>query len=137
MNRSDVEVLAKAIHVLRPDWPWTSLVTFITGKLASYAHRDIAVALVWVALDPETKNPGRVLEAGPWWKATRPTPDNATPEPPRGCPDHPDQPRHCPLCAEYRRQAEAARSNVPSYMTQIRDEIRRARPDHTDEQETR
>src|SRR5690606_24893959 len=32
--------------------------------------RDVAVAMAWVAADPESKTPARVLEAGPWWAAT-------------------------------------------------------------------
>lgn len=68
MNRTEVERLAKAANGLRPDWPWNSLVTFIETHLVERAYRDVAVALAYIAADPETRTPKRVLEAGPWWQ---------------------------------------------------------------------
>lgn len=37
--------IAAAIHVIRPDWPTASLLTFITRDLADYPRHDLAVAL--------------------------------------------------------------------------------------------
>jgi len=65
----DIERLAAALNQLRPDWPTTSLRTFIAKNLATRAKRDVAVALTWVACEPNTASPARVLENGPWWKA--------------------------------------------------------------------
>ena len=67
MNRIEVERIAKAINGLRPDWPWNALVTFIETHLSERAYRDAAVALAFVACEPETRTPKRVLESGPWW----------------------------------------------------------------------
>lgn len=70
MNDYEAERIAAAINVLRPDWPTRSLITLLgRPQLASRPRRDVLVALAWVAAEPNTANPGRVLEAGPWWKA--------------------------------------------------------------------
>ena len=68
MNRTEIERLAKSANGLRPDWPWNSLATFLETHLVDRAYRDVAVALAYVAADPETRTPKRVLEAGPWWQ---------------------------------------------------------------------
>lgn len=65
----DIETIAAAFNQLRPDWPVSSLRTFIAKNLATRAKRDVVVALAWVACEPNTATPARVLEAGPWWKA--------------------------------------------------------------------
>lgn len=75
MNQAEVQRLAHAINDLRPSWPISSLTTFIGRNLANRNYRDVAVALVFVALDADmagnykTQTPKRVLENGPWWKA--------------------------------------------------------------------
>lgn len=79
MNTTEIDRLAAAAHALRPDWPLPSLRTFITNDLNRHAYRDAAVALTWVATDPTTLTPKRVLEAGPWWVAET---GNGTPTPP-------------------------------------------------------
>lgn len=70
MNEIEAQRLASAVNALRADWPLPSLRTWIWANLARRAYRDAAVALVWVAVDPATKMPARVLENGPWWGAT-------------------------------------------------------------------
>ena len=70
MNEHEIQRVAMAANALRPDWPTASLVTFIAAKLADRPRRDVAVALTWVACDSATTTPARVLEAGPWWRAT-------------------------------------------------------------------
>ena len=100
MNRTEIERLAGMANRLRPDWPWKSLVTFIEVNLTDRAYRDTAVALAYVACDPQTHTPKRVLEAGPWWQvgaaaADRPRPSGIVTycehgEPGSGCLDcHP------------------------------------------------
>ena len=92
--------LAAAINQLRPEWPLASLSTFIRNQLHTRAYRDAAVALTWVATDPGTHTPARVLEAGPWWQtasADKPTLSAKTTH----CPDHPPHPAwNCPDCAQ-------------------------------------
>lgn len=57
-------------NALRPDWPVRSLITGMTANHASRGYQDLAVAMAWIATDPETRNPGRLDEPGPWWKST-------------------------------------------------------------------
>lgn len=70
MNEHEIERLSAAFNVLRPDWPARSLATLLRRpELVHRPRRDVAVALAWIACESATANPGRVLEAGPWWKA--------------------------------------------------------------------
>jgi hypothetical protein len=72
MNDNEIRRLAHAIDALRPDWPISSLTTFIRKNMAGWSYRDAAVALVYVACDTKTDGqhasdtPRRVLEQGPW-----------------------------------------------------------------------
>ncbi len=68
MNANEAARLAAAINILRPEWPASSLRTFIGDKLSARPLRDAAIALAYIACEPETKTPARVLEAGPWWR---------------------------------------------------------------------
>ncbi len=79
MNTTEVARLAAAINLLRPDWPTPSLHTFIARELASRPYRDAAVALTYVAADPDSQTPRRVLEAGPWWKVGEASPADIGP----------------------------------------------------------
>lgn len=86
IEKTDAERIAAAIHALRPDWPAASVLTLIGKHYQHRPVRDIAVALTWIACDPNSRTPGRITEDGPWWTAagawkpgqqTEPTP--ATP----------------------------------------------------------
>lgn len=74
ITQPQAERIAAAINALRPEWPVASLVSFIGKNLQTRAALDAAVALTYVALDRNDKGewcsvtPGRVLEAGPWWR---------------------------------------------------------------------
>ena len=70
MTPTEIDRVAACINQLRPDWPVASLRTLIETKLGSRSRRDVAVAMSWVACDSTTLTPARVLEAGPWWRAT-------------------------------------------------------------------
>lgn len=77
MNPHDLDRLACALNILRPDWPTKSIRTLLDRpQLASRPLRDTAVALAWVACEPGTATPARVLEAGPWWRAAAVEGDN-------------------------------------------------------------
>lgn len=66
--------IAWAVNAIRPDWPRHSLITFL-DRLEGRDARDVAAAMAWIALDPDTDKPGRVLGPGPWWPARdQPTP---------------------------------------------------------------
>lgn len=67
LSRTEVERLAAAAHELRPDWPVTSLVTWLQADHTHRAYRDVAVALAYIATDSETRTPKRMNETGPWW----------------------------------------------------------------------
>ena len=70
MNRAEAEQIATAVSVIRPDWLRTSLVTAL-GRLPEHYRirpaRDVHLALLWLAYDPDTKTPGRLGQEGPWW----------------------------------------------------------------------
>jgi hypothetical protein len=92
--------LAAAINALRPEWPAQSLLTFIGKNLTGRAYRDAAVALAWIAADPTTLTPARVLEPGPWWQAANaqnPTVSAISLK----CPEHPaERAWDCRPCAD-------------------------------------
>lgn len=70
MNDTEARRIAGCVNMLRPDWPIKQLRTLLSDdRLAGRPRRDVVVALVWIASDSNTKNPYRVFEAGPWWKA--------------------------------------------------------------------
>ena len=103
MSQVEAHRLAAAINQLRPDWPLASLSTWIRANLAERPYRDAAVALTWVAADPATTTPGRVLEAGPWWRAVVADKGTVSAVTTR-CPEHPAHAAwNCPDC-----DAEAA-----------------------------
>lgn len=100
LSQVEAHRLAGAINQLRPEWPLASLSTFIHKNLAARAYRDAAVALTWVACDPQTLTPARVLEAGPWWKATQ-AQDATVSAISHSCPEHPSERAwDCRPCAE-------------------------------------
>jgi len=70
MNHNEAEVIAAAVAIIRPDWLQSSLVTLM-GKYKHKPARDVALALVWIAYDPETTSPGRLDVPGPWWELSR------------------------------------------------------------------
>jgi hypothetical protein len=69
MDLTDTTRLAAIINCIRPDWPQASLTTHIAKHLSHRPFRDVLIALAWVAADPDTATPARVLEHGPWWDA--------------------------------------------------------------------
>lgn len=72
-TKTELERLAAAANALRPDWPAKSVLTYLERDHATKAYRDLAVALAHVAADPETRNPKRLSEPGPWWRLTTDT----------------------------------------------------------------
>ena len=89
MNRPEAEQIATAISMLRPDWLRTSLLTLL-AKHQHRSARDVMLALVWVAYDPETKTPGRIDAEGPWWAAARTAGMPDAPQPTPRCDRHGD-----------------------------------------------
>ena len=64
ISRDETERLAAMANALRPDWPLKSLTTFIVNELTRRTYREVAIALAWIATDPATDTPKRMLEAG-------------------------------------------------------------------------
>ena len=109
ISRDETERLAAMANALRPDWPLKSLTTFIVNELTRRTYREVAIALAWIATDPATDTPKRMLEAGPWWNASRA--QAATVSVVRTmCGLHPEHPAlNCPRCeAELRNVDHAA-----------------------------
>lgn len=98
ISRDETERLAAMANALRPDWPLKSLTTFIVNELTRRTYREVAIALAWIATDPATDTPKRMLEAGPWWNASRAQAATVSVVVTR-CPEHPEHPAaRCPLC---------------------------------------
>lgn len=73
MNRDEATRIAAAINALRPDWARAGIFKLLEHEyLHPRSFESATRALVEVALDPRSVKPTRVLEAGPWWDATRP-----------------------------------------------------------------
>jgi hypothetical protein len=82
MNQTQLARLAAVGNALRPEWPAQSLLSLLKREFSSRAYRDVAVAMAYVAADEETTTPGRLLENGPWWQATKlPTAGHPLPRP--------------------------------------------------------
>ena len=98
ISRDETERLAAMANALRPDWPLKSLTTFIVNELTRRTYREVAIALAWIATDPATDTPKRMLEAGPWWNASRAQAATVSVVVTR-CGEHPEHPAaRCPLC---------------------------------------
>ena len=103
ISRDETERLAAMANALRPDWPLKSLTTFIVNELTRRTYREVAIALAWLATDPATDTPKRMLEAGPWWNASRAQAATVSVVVTR-CGEHPEHPAaRCPACEEANR----------------------------------
>lgn len=137
MMKTEAERLAAAVNAMRPDWPVTSVMTFLSKpEVSGRAYRDVAVALTWVAADPLTQTPARLLEAGPWWRATQAQGDTFVAAAMR-CTDHPTEPAgrcqpceraasegvdHAALAAAARKTLTAAKADYQAAVRARRDE---------------
>ena len=103
ISRDETERLAAMANALRPSWPVKSLTTFIVNELTRRTYREVAIALAWVATDPATDTPKRMLEAGPWWNASRAQAATVSVVVTR-CGEHTAHPAaRCPECEEANR----------------------------------
>lgn len=106
ISRDETERLAAMANALRPDWPLKSLTTFIVNELTRRTYREVAIALAWIATDPATDTPKRMLEAGPWWNASRAQAATVSVVVTR-CPEHPEHPAaRCPACDSRRGEVD-------------------------------
>ena len=103
MDEHEIGRIAAAMNQLRPDWPVKSLRTMLNNPLLKdRPRRDVCVALAWIACEPNTATPGRVLEAGPWWRAAA---VEATGKPRDDLPTY----LRCAVCYQPRGRCEAVR----------------------------
>lgn len=86
MNRPEAEMIATAISHYRPAWLKTSLTTMLSNLPPEHRDkpaRDIALALTWLAFDPEQQTPRLLREHGPWWNLAALTGPGTQPATPR------------------------------------------------------
>ena len=76
MTRIEIERLANAINILRPDWPAEHLIAFLTKHASTRPLWDAARVLVWIATEPGQidgqhvhTDPVDFTKPGPWWDA--------------------------------------------------------------------
>lgn len=119
MTPTELARLAAMGNLLRPEWPTTSLATYLR-RHAHRPYRDVAVALAWVAADPDTKTPARMDGPGPWWAKAE---ADRAPEPPRDV-------------AAQMRQGAADRGDYGHWVPAARALIRRPIPHHAPEETT-
>ena len=118
---NELDRLAAMGNALRADWPVRSLRTHLAKNHATRAYRDLAVALAWIAADPQTQTPARLIEAGPWWKATAVDAPTVT-HPVVHCPEHRQHRAwNCPDC-----EAQSA-VNPHEHAERVRQVLRESR----------
>lgn len=130
MNFPEAEAIASAVSIIRPAWLQSSL-TKMLFKLQHRPARQVALALVYLAYDPEVESPGLLLKDGPWWSVASLTEPTYTP--PAGnepvCPIHGDR-QPCRGCradelagvTTQRTQQPADQDTVRAIRAQIREE---------------
>ena len=92
MNKQEATRIAGAISHLRPDWHANGLMTVLADeRLRDRPYADIVRVFVALALDPSSKRPTRIYEAGDWWDAARRW-ISSGPDIPHGRPDD------CDIC---------------------------------------
>ena len=67
MTRDDAERIADTAVAIRPDWIRASIITLL-HEFRTRNVRDVHMAMVWIAYDPQTRTPARLRESGPWWQ---------------------------------------------------------------------
>lgn len=84
-SSTEIDRLAAMANALRPDWPVSSLRTYLTARHSHRCYADLAVALATIATDATTRTPKRLDESGPWWQAAQAASGERirTPAPPR------------------------------------------------------
>lgn len=112
MNQLEAKAIAHAVAFIRPQWLTASLETLLARLPRHYRDRparDVHLALLWLAYDPEQETPRLLREDGPWWNLGRLVDKRLgiTQQPPRHQPD--DTPRLDPATVHaYANQARAA-----------------------------
>lgn len=73
LTKEEAQRIALCVTSLRPDWSTNGLMTVLADDRCRHrVPRDLTLAFVALALDPTSRKPTRIFEAGPWWDVTRP-----------------------------------------------------------------
>ena len=128
MTPIQAQRIANAVSVLRPEWAAASIETLLLDPAKHLSRRpacDVAAALAWVACDPASKTPGRVLEHGPWWP-TRPE-------------SEPARTAQCPRCRDFHPPTERHECVRPSsrkadHIAEMREAVAAARGNHQEDE---
>jgi hypothetical protein len=73
LTKEEAQRIALCVSALRPDWSRNGLMAVLADDRCRHrVPRDITLAFVALALDPTSRKPTRIFEAGPWWDVTRP-----------------------------------------------------------------
>lgn len=109
MTKADARIIAESVALVRPDWLVSSL-TSLLHEFRAKEPRDVHIAALWVAYDPQTRTPARLREDGPWWRLGSPQHDpTAAPTLPRWRDDLTDaMPAPPDVVARYAEQARQA-----------------------------
>lgn len=115
MNRAEIEQLASALTILRPDWRWDSLVSFLAKNATHRTLWAAGRAMIWIALEPgqepgtfDHETPRLFTEDGPWWSSQVVVHPKDTPVPVGWCSLHrceDSTTKPCRACIDDRRQA--------------------------------
>ena len=104
-DTNELARVAAAMSAVRPDWPQSSLFTFLTKNHADRPYRDLLIAAVAVASDETTQTPALLNQHGVWWQAAyvagkKPTPVVGAGREPRCSVDGHEYwaARNCPGC---------------------------------------
>lgn len=68
----DVDGLVAQVRALRPEWTPARIRAAVTHpRVRAHPVDVVAAAALIVAADPDTRHPGRLRHAGPWWEQAR------------------------------------------------------------------
>lgn len=72
ITREEAQRIAASGAALRPRWSQEQILGVLSNtRICRFrTPSDTAAALARLALDPDTRQPTRLLEAGPWWTTT-------------------------------------------------------------------
>jgi hypothetical protein len=72
ITREEAQRIAASGAALRPRWSQEQILgVLLNDRICRFrTPADTAAALARLALDPDTRQPTRLLEAGPWWTTT-------------------------------------------------------------------
>lgn len=80
LTKDEAQRIALCVSALRPDWSTNGLMSVLRDdRCRNRVPRDLTLAFVALALDPSSRKPTRIYEAGPWWDVARPVNGQSAP----------------------------------------------------------